>query len=55
MPDNAVELNKTKNPNKFQVRADLHVHTTFSKDSMITPKRPRLLFQEARVERSRRN
>ena len=38
MSDNAVELNNTKDPNKFQVRADLHVHTTFSKDSLITPK-----------------
>ena len=31
-------MNKTKDPDKFQVRADLHVHTTYSKDSLITPK-----------------
>ncbi len=31
-------MNKTKAPDKFQIRADLHVHTTFSKDSIITPK-----------------
>ena len=38
MPDNHAELNNTKDPNKFQVRADLHVHTTYSRDSIITPK-----------------
>jgi predicted metal-dependent phosphoesterase TrpH len=37
MSENAVELNETKDPNKFQVRADLHVHTIFS-DSVITLK-----------------
>jgi predicted metal-dependent phosphoesterase TrpH len=31
-------LNKTEDPDKFQVRADLHVHTTYSRDSVITPK-----------------
>jgi len=31
-------VNKTKDPDKFQVRADLHVHSTYSKDSLITPK-----------------
>ena len=31
-------MNKTKDIDKFQVRADLHVHTTYSKDSLITPK-----------------
>jgi predicted metal-dependent phosphoesterase TrpH len=38
MPDNAAELNKTKDPDKFHVRADLHVHTVYSADSLITPK-----------------
>ena len=32
------DLNKMKDPDKFQIRADLHVHTTYSKDSLITPK-----------------
>ena len=27
-----------KDPDKIQIRADLHVHTTYSKDSLITPK-----------------
>ena len=27
-----------KDPDKIQIRADLHIHTTFSKDSLITPK-----------------
>jgi hypothetical protein len=26
-----------KDPNKIQIRADLHVHTTYSNDSLITP------------------
>jgi predicted metal-dependent phosphoesterase TrpH len=33
-----MELNKIKDHNKFQVRADLHVHTVYSPDSLITPK-----------------
>ena len=31
-------MNKTKNLDNFQVRADLHVHTIYSADSLITPK-----------------
>ena len=27
-----------KDPDKIQIRADLHVHTIYSKDSLITPK-----------------
>ncbi len=35
---NHSELNETKDPDKFQVRVDLHVHTTYSSDSLVTPK-----------------
>ncbi len=31
-------MNKTEDPDKFQVRVDLHVHTVYSNDSVITPK-----------------
>ena len=38
MTFNYAELNKIRDPDKFQVHADLHTHTICSKDSTITPK-----------------